>query len=249
LFFIPEIRLSLKYVNSYMNAIGITVLAVFSMACSNNNVAQKRGIKYVALGDSYTCCTGANPDQAWPLLLTKHLNDAGVQIELSANPAHNGWTTQDVIDRELPIFEQIKPDFVTLLIGVNDWVQGVDSGTFHKNLTYIIDKVQGGLPHKKNLILITIPDFGVTPTGAQYSEGRDIAKGIAAFNSIIQAEAKNRGLQCVDIYPETQKMKDDPKLIADDGLHPSALEYSKWEAIIYPIAARVFTYKGIGIKE
>ena len=228
-----------------MKAIGITILAAFSMACSTNNLGQKGAMKYIALGDSYTCCTGANPDQAWPLLLTKHLNDAGVSIELSANPAHNGWTTRDVIDHELPIMEQLKPDFVTLLIGVNDWVQGVDSATFHKNLTYIIDKVQSGLPDKKNLVLITIPDFGVTPTGAQYSEGRDIAKGIAEFNTIIKTEAKNRDLQCVDIYPETQKMKNNPTLIANDGLHPSALEYSKWETIIYPVVVKLFSYKGI----
>jgi len=204
------------------------------MACSFNNKLQTGGLKYVALGDSYTCGTGAKPNEAWPVLLTKHLNDSGISIQLSANPAHNGWTTQNVIDQELPIVEQVKPDFVTLLIGVNDWVQGVDSTTFHKNLNFILDKVQNQLPNKKSLVLITIPDFGVTPTGAMYSNGRDIAKGIATFNTIIETEAKQRGLRCVDIYPETQKMKNNSALIANDGLHPSALEYSNWEGIIFP---------------
>ena len=210
------------------------VLAVFVMACSFNKPWQKKGIKYVALGDSYTCCTGAKPEEAWPVLLTRHLKDSGVNIELSANPARNGWTTQDLIDGELPLVEQIKPEFVTLLIGVNDWVQGVDSGTFHKNLNFIIETVQSNLANKKNLLLITIPDFGVTPTGAMYSNGRDIGKGIAEFNTIIKKEAAIRGLQCVDIYPKTQKMKNSPGLIASDGLHPSAAEYSKWEALIFP---------------
>ena len=205
------------------------------MACSFDSPSQKDGLKYVALGDSYTCGTGAKPTEAWPVLLTKHLNEAGVSIELSANPAHNGWTTQNVIDHELPIIEQVKPDFVTLLIGVNDWVQGVDSNTYHKNLGFILDKVQSQLPNKKNLVLITIPDFGVTPTGAMYSSGRDIAKGIAEFNAIIEKEAAKRGLKCVDIYPETQKMKNNQDLIASDGLHPSAIEYGKWEAIIFPV--------------
>jgi len=210
------------------------VLVAFVMACSFNKPGQKKGIKYVALGDSYTCCTGAKPEEAWPVLLTKHLKDSGVNIELSANPARNGWTTQDLIDGELPVVEQIKPEFVTLLIGVNDWVQGIDSATFHKNLSFIIETVQGQLTNKKNLVLITIPDFGVTPTGAMYNNGRDIAKGIAGFNTIIKKEAEKRGLQCVDIYPETQKMKNNPNLIAKDGLHPSATEYSKWETLIFP---------------
>jgi len=196
---------------------------------------QKAKLKYVALGDSYTCCEGAKPDEAWPLILTNHLNEKGISIELSANPARTGWTTQNLIDRELPILQQIKPDFVTLLIGVNDWVQGIDSATFHKNLVYIIDYTESQLSNKQNLVLLTIPDFGVTPTGAQYSGGRDIAKGIADFNSVIIKEANKRGLKYVDIYPETQKMKSKAELIATDGLHPSATEYALWEKLILPV--------------
>jgi len=211
-----------------MKAVNMMVLTV-----SFNEPGQKKVIKYVALGDSYTCCTGAKPEESWPVLLTRHLKDSGVNIELSANPARNGWTTQDLINKELPLVEQIKPEFVTLLIGVNDWVQGVDSDRFHKNLNFIIETVQGQLANKKNLVLITIPDFGVTPTGAMYSNGRNIAKGIAEFNTIVKKEAETRGLQCVDIYPETQKMKNNPNLIANDGLHPSAVEYSKWEPLIF----------------
>ncbi|HSY75354.1 MAG TPA: SGNH/GDSL hydrolase family protein [Bacteroidia bacterium] len=221
-----------------MRIINITAVLVLIMACSFHKPVQKNKLKYVALGDSYTCCEGAKTEESWPVLLTKQLNDSGINMELSANPARTGWTTQDLIDNELPIFEQIKPDFVTLLIGVNDWVRGVDSGTFHKNLVFILDKVQGGLPDKSNLILITIPDFGVTPTGAMYSGGRNIAKGIAAFNAIIEKEALKRGLKCIDIYPETQKMKNNKLLTASDGLHPSALEYSKWKSMVYPVVYR-----------
>jgi len=201
-----------------------------------NGAKQKDKIKYVALGDSYTICEGARQEESWPTLLTKALDKNGINMELAANPARTGWTTTDLIYNELPLCEKYKPDFVTLLIGVNDWVHGIDSVTFHKNLNYIIDKVQALLPDKRNLILITIPDFGVTPTGAIYGSGRDISKGIAEFNNIIMREAKNRGLKCVDIYPETKKMKGNTDLTAKDGLHPSAKEYAIWETLIYPIA-------------
>ncbi len=231
-----ESGLHIKYVNRIMKRMNFVVLIVLIIGCMAANPEPNGKLKYVALGDSYTCCEGAKPDEAWPLILTKHLNEKGVDIELSANPARTGWTTQDLIDRELPLVDQIKPDFVTLLIGVNDWVQGVDSTTFHKNLTFILDKVQSELPNKKNLVLITIPDFGVTPTGAQYSNGRDISKGIAEFNTILEKEAMKRGLKCVDIYPETRKMKNNTELIASDGLHPSAKEYALWEEMILPVA-------------
>jgi len=196
-------------------------------------------IKYVALGDSYTIGEGAKHGEAFPDLLTRNLNTDGIDVILSANPSVTGWTTQDLIEKELPVFDQVKPDFVTLLIGVNDWVQGVDSSTFHKNLNYIIDHVQSSLRDKSKVLLITIPDFGVTPAGKRYSEGKDISKGITDFNNIIKTEARLRNLPVADIFPETQKMKDDPSLIARDGLHPSAKEYALWEKIIYPVVYKL----------
>lgn len=96
-------------------------------------------------------------------------------------------------------------DFATLLIGVNDWVREIDAKTYHKNLIIIIDAIQKKLPVKTNLILVTIPDFGLTPKGALYGSGRDISKGITEFNDIIKLEAKKRGLVCVDIFPLSKK--------------------------------------------
>jgi lysophospholipase L1-like esterase len=196
-------------------------------------------IRYVALGDSYTIGTGATEAQSWPALLTKHLKENKVNIELIANPSHNGWTTQDVIDNEFSVLDRSKATFVTLLIGVNDWVQGVDAATFQKNLIKIIEHTQQQLPDKSKLLLVTIPDFGVTPTGAHYSGGRDISKGIAEFNKIILDEAKKRNLKTVDIFERSKEMGKDNSLIAGDGLHPSAKEYAIWETLIYPVASAI----------
>lgn len=193
-------------------------------------------IRYVALGDSYTIGTGATKETAWPTVLTEHLKKNKINIELIANPARNSWTTQDLINSELPVFERAEPTFATLLIGVNDWVQGINAATFKKNLIFILDKVQGKLPDKSKLILITIPDFGVTSTGARYSGGRDISKGISEFNTIILEEAKKRNLKTVDIFEVSKAMGKDASLVAPDGLHPSAKEYAIWETLIYPVA-------------
>ena len=197
-------------------------------------------LKYIAFGDSYTICTGTNSiEEQWPTILTKHLNQANIATELVANPSKNGYTTQNVIDKELPILNTTNIDFATLLIGVNDWVRGVDINTYHKNLNFIIDHIQKHLTNKKQLILITIPDFGVTPQGAMYSNGRNISEGINAFNDIIKSEAKKRELMCVDIFPLTQLMKINAELIAVDGLHPSAKEYALWEPLILSKAKKL----------
>src|SRR4051794_37255622 len=138
-------------------------------------------IRYVAIGDSYSIGEGAKPDESWPAVLTKHLREQGSKIDLVANPSRTGWTTQNAIDRELPAFTDTKPTFATLLIGVNDWVQGVDKKTFRERLTVLMDRMLEPLPDKKRFLIVTIPDFGVTPTGPRYSRGRNIADGIASF--------------------------------------------------------------------
>lgn len=196
-------------------------------------------VNYLPLGDSYTICTGAAEKESWPVILTKHLNEAGIKTILQDNPARNGYSTQNLIDNELPVFKKLKPDFVTLLIGVNDWVRGVSATEFKKNFVFILFEVQKQLADKNKIIVITIPDFGVTPEGKNYGGGRNISKGISEFNTIIKSEAKKRNLAVVDIFDVSQKMKDDNSLVAKDGLHPSAKEYAVWETMILPAAKKV----------
>lgn len=212
------------------------IIIGFSALILNYDIAKETDtpVKYTALGDSYTIGTGANANEAWPVLLTKHLNDAGIKTELVANPSKNGFSTQNLIDMELPVFDKSGATFVTLLIGVNDWVREVNATTYTKNLIFILDHVQKKLPNKNNILLITIPDFGVTPQGAYFSNDRDVSKGITEFNNIIKAEAKKRGLPLVDIFEISKQMKDNTELTAKDGLHPSAKEYAIWETLILP---------------
>lgn len=205
------------------------------MTFTQQNQEPKKAIKYIAFGDSYTICTGTTSEaEHWPNILAKHLNDAGIATELTYNPSKNGYSTQNMITNELPLLKANTLDFATLLIGVNDWVRQIDIQTYHKNLNYSIDEIQKKLSNKKHLVLITIPDFGVTPQGAGYGSGRDITKGISEFNDIVKSEAKKRGLVCVDIFPVSKQMKNNKELVASDGLHPSAKEYDIWEALIFP---------------
>jgi lysophospholipase L1-like esterase len=199
-------------------------------------IASGGEIRYIAIGDSYTIGEGAKKEEAWPSVLTKHLREKGINIKLIANPSVTGWTTKQAIDRELPVFVESKPNFATLLIGVNDWVQGVDEKTFRQRFITLVDRMLELLPDKRRLLVVTIPDFGVTPTGGRYARGRNIAEGIASFNKIIVEEANKRGLGVVDIFPLSKKMAGDPSLVAADGLHPSGKEYAEWEKLILPAA-------------
>lgn len=199
----------------------------------------ERSIRYGVVGDSYSIGEGATENESWPALLARHLTKSGQPVELVSNPSRTGWTTKDAIENELPLFRSARPDFATLMLGVNDWVQDVDPATFRTRLAHLMDEMQKILPNKKRLLAVNIPDFSVTPNGPVYSRGRDISAGLAGFNKIIAAEAQSRGLTLVDIFPISQQMRDRPELVAADGLHPSAKAYAEWEELIFPVAKRV----------
>jgi acyl-CoA thioesterase-1 len=213
--------------------IGVYSWLSFAAAMSQTNPEKTR---YAVIGDSYSCGEGATPKESWPSLLTQHLNAQALDIELVSNPSVTGWTTKDAIDKELPKFVNSNPNFASVLIGVNDWVQGVDEPTFRNRFSFLLDQMLIVLPNKKHLLVVTIPDFGVTPTGHKYARGRNIHEGIMQFNKIVSEEAHKRGLQVVDIFPLSKKMGEDKSLVAKDGLHPSAKAYAEWEKIIFPAA-------------
>src|SRR6266568_5782060 len=210
----------------------LLLLPIIAMA--QTKIDQEK-IRYAVIGDSYSCGEGATPKESWPAIMTQHFNAQGLHVDLVANPSVTGWTTKDAIDHELPKFINSNPTFATLLIGVNDWVQGIDETTFRNRFSYLLDQMLAVLPNKKHLLVVTIPDFGVTPTGPKYSRGRNIHEGIMQFNQIVTEEARKRGLSVVDIFPLSKKMGKDKSLVAKDGLHPSAKAYAEWEKIISPV--------------
>jgi acyl-CoA thioesterase I len=212
-------------------------------AFSQNNALEIRKVKYVPLGDSYTICEGAKASECWTEILSVNLYKRGIQLEILANPARSGFTTKDLIERQLPLFENYKPEFTTLLIGVNDWVQEVNPEEFRKNYVLILNRIQQVIQDKDNIVILTIPDFSVKPEGKKYGKGRNISEGIAYFNKIISEEAEKRGLKTVDLFALSHEMKYDKQTIALDGLHPSAKEYALWEKVIFQTALEVLEPK------
>ncbi len=196
----------------------------------------------MALGDSYTIGEGVQEKDRFPNQLVKQLKKQKIKLQLGPNPSRTGWTTENLIKNELILFKETKPHSATLLIGVNDWVQGVLPMQFRSNLNYILDEMLKVLPAKENLIIITIPDFSVTPQGAQYGRGRNISLGLQEFNQIIKEEAAKRHLTVVDIYPTSLDMKNNQELVATDGLHPSGLEYAEWVKLILPEFKKIYKH-------
>ena len=225
-----------KQLVSFFGLVGAYLLFFLAQAMA---AQEGNTIRYVPIGDSYTIGTGASPEESWPALLTNHLQKQGFDIQLIANPAHNGWTAAHAIQLELPVLQPVRANFVTVMIGVNDWVQGVDAATFRRNFVVLLDTIQSGLKNKTQLLVVNIPDFFCTPSGRRFAGGRNIEQGITEFNEIIADESHKRKLIVVDIYTVSQKMRKDPSLTARDGLHPSAKGYLLFEEAIYSEAKKL----------
>ncbi len=191
------------------------------------------GLRYVALGDSYSIGTSVAAAERWPNQLVAALTPDAIQLELLANLAVNGFTSRDVIELELPRLASFRPEFVSLIIGVNDVVQGVSPETYRRNLEAILDDLVARIGASRVLV-VTMPDYTVTPAGADYGDPARQAAGIRECNRLLAAAAAERDVLVVDIHDISLRAKDDRGLVARDGLHPSGEQYRLWVERIAP---------------
>jgi acyl-CoA thioesterase-1 len=190
-------------------------------------------ISYLPLGDSYTIGESVAEFERWPNQLADSFERTGRSLQILENPAVTGYTTQDLITYELPLVGKLKPEFVTVLIGVNDYVQGVGIERFSANMELIVMRLRKQMHRPENILLVTIPDYAKTPAGASYGDPLVASRCILQMNDVIILAAKGAGLPCADIFEVSQLVRNDPGLVAPDGLHPSALQYRAWVRIIY----------------
>jgi lysophospholipase L1-like esterase len=194
-------------------------------------------LRYVALGDSYTIGTAVgDAAERWPDRLVAALGGAAPVLELVANLGVNGFTSRDVIEVELPRLDELRPEFASVLVGVNDVVQGVPAATFRANAAHILDALRGRLPANR-IVTVATPDYTVTPQGAAYGDPAEQSAGIAANNAILRELADERGIAFVDVWDLSRRAAADRSLVADDGLHPSGAQYALWVERIAPVVA------------
>jgi acyl-CoA thioesterase-1 len=197
-------------------------------------------LRYVALGDSYTIGTSVDEAERWPNQLVEVLRGSAAPLELAANLAVNGFTSANLVDVQLPVLDRLAPEFISVLIGVNDVVQGVPPERYRRNVEQILDDTTGRVGAGR-VIAITTPDYTVTPSGARFGDPARQASGIRWLNGILAQVAAPRGVAVVDIYDLSLRAARDPSLVARDGLHPSAAHYALWVERIAEATARLLS--------
>lgn len=194
----------------------------------NTALTQTKPFKYLALGDSYTIGESVPLEKNFPHQVVALLRKEKINIEDPAIVAKTGWTTDELQDQLSRVRLAVPFDFVTLLIGVNNQYRGRSKKEYAQQFEELLQQAIGYAADKPNhVIVLSIPDWGVTP----FAKDRDkniIAKEIDAFNAINKKMAKKYNVHYVDITPFTREAANDKRLVADDGLHPSAKDYARW---------------------
>jgi lysophospholipase L1-like esterase len=203
------------------------------------------GLRFVALGDSYTIGTDVDTAGSWPAQLVERLaaTTGAASLRLIANLAVNGYTSDDVIRFALPELERLRPEFVSLLIGVNDVVRGVARPVYAANLETILAALLRQCP-AGNVLTVSIPDYTVTPRGADFGDRRQRREEIQAYNALMERRSSKHGIGYVDINDLSLRVADDRSLVAADGLHPSAVQYRQWVDRIAPVVDRLLAASG-----
>jgi lysophospholipase L1-like esterase len=192
--------------------------------------------RYLALGDSYTIGESVPPEARFPNQLADALRAQGAALEDPSIIARTGWTTGELsaaIDQADP---QGRYDLVTLLIGVNNQYRGYAIGEYQVEFRRLLRRsipFAGGKAER--VIVVSIPDWGVTPFAAGRDGGK-IAAEIDAFNAVNRTDAQQSGARYVDVTGISRLAPQDPALIAGDGLHPSGKMYALWVEKILPAA-------------
>lgn len=156
-------------------------------------------------GDSLTAGYGLTPEEAFPALVGKKLNEKGkpcriINAGLSGETSAGGLSRLDWVLRQ-PI------DIFVLELGPNDGLRGLPLDQTKKNLQAIIDKVKAKYPRTKFVIagMLVPPNMGPEYT--------------AQFKKIFPDLAKKNNASLIPFLLEG--VAGDEKLNQSDGIHPN----------------------------
>jgi lysophospholipase L1-like esterase len=185
-------------------------------------------LRALALGDSYTSGERVALSERWPVRLVELVRERGVRIDAPHVVARTGWSTVELaagVDRANP---QGPFDLVMLQVGVNDQVKGRSLESYRREFGALVARAvayAGGDPMA--VIVLSVPDWGVTPAADGQDRAR-IAEEIDRLNRINREVTWQLGAQYIDVTPISRLAGEEPELLTEDGLHPSALMYDMW---------------------
>ena len=191
-------------------------------------------LRYLALGDSYTIGESVAAHERFPYLTAGLLRTNGLSVDDPVYIARTGWTTANLLAAIEAANLGSSFDVVTLLIGVNDQYQGLDTAGYRMRFTQLLQKAVALAGNRRDRVFVlSIPDYSATPFVNEGNKAR-VGREIDEFNVINKEVTLSYSISYTDITPSTREAATDLSLLANDGLHYSAKAHGQWAELVAP---------------
>ena len=190
-------------------------------------------MNYLALGDSYTVGESIFTKDSFPFQLETLFLNHNITTESIKVIAQTGWTSDELLAGINKAEFNCIYDLITICIGVNNQYRSYQISQFEVDLNTILDICEQLISQNGRIVLVSIPDYGITQYGKKNGDPRTISKDILEYNACIKSIGRQRGHHYVDIYEHSKLAEIDHLLIAKDGLHPSKIMYKYWAEKIF----------------
>lgn len=173
--------------------------------------------RYVALGDSQTeGLNDGNDDdgyRGWADRFAEHIAAANPDAEY-ANLAVRGKRTREVLLEQLPAALQLRPDLVSVVVGINDMLRpGADLAQVLADL----DTIYATLADANiTVVTTTFPSIAkIVPVAARLEPRLDV------LNAAVRGATEKYGLRLIDV--EHVEVMTDLRMWSSDRIHGSPL--------------------------
>ncbi|MEU6008753.1 SGNH/GDSL hydrolase family protein [Streptomyces sp. NPDC047453] len=176
-----------------------------------------RSLRFVALGDSLTEGVGdptGDGWRGWAALLAGGLAEQPSAVEFT-NLAVSGAQTRDVLERQTPAGLELRPDVVSVVVGVNDTLRR----TFDIHAVAArLDRVFAAFTGRGAVLLTAcLPDPGAM-LGLPGALARPLARRQRAVNTVVHALSERYG--AVHLHADAGQWLTDRAMWSADRLHP-----------------------------
>ena len=194
----------------------------------------KKGQTILFQGDSITDCGRNREDntslsEGYPGVIAKMYNllfpENGVTF---INKGISGNRVKDLVERYNEDFKSINPDFISILIGINDTWRRYDSNDptsakeYEKNYRFLLNKIKSDMPDCKIMIMEPFVLYSL-PDREQWRE--DLNPKIQVARKLAK-EYADYYLPLDGIFAKAEVEEYTCKQITEDGVHPSAIGHS-----------------------
>jgi acyl-CoA thioesterase-1 len=156
-------------------------------------------------GTSLTAGLGLDPDSAYPMMIQRKIDSAGMRFEV-VNAGVSGETSSGLLDR-LDWLSRANFDVLVLETGANDGLRGVPTATLKTNIETALDRIKTMRPGARVVLvqMEALPNLGV--------------KYASDFHSLYGAVAKEKGVTLLPfLLADVAGHRD---LNQGDGVHPN----------------------------